>query len=127
MSKDSYGDTLSRFTTDLDTARRVDADKFIENLTISLEEGWCGFTGRIVVNRQASPKGVPAQYVMQPLTVKLSYLQKSWCSVLLEVGHNEIGDADKADYIVPREANGYLEKLGFKCGSFQAREDLGYN
>ncbi len=109
-----YGDAATRFTTDLDTARRVEVEQFVQDLTASLEGGWCNFTGRVVVGRQAKPKDVPTQYVMQPLNVKLSYLQKPWCSVLLEVGHNEIGDADSADYVVPKEANSYLEKLGLE-------------
>lgn len=108
-----YGDNATRFTTDLDTARRVEIGQFIKDLTVSLEDGWCDFSGRVVIGSQAKPKDVPAQYVMQPLNVKLSYLQKPWCSVLLEVGHNEIGDADMADYVIPEEANGYLMKLGF--------------
>ena len=29
--------------------------------------------------------------------VRLSYLGKPWCTVPLEVGHNEIGDAHDAD------------------------------
>ena len=109
-----YGDNVTRFTTDLDTARKVDIEQFTRDLTATLEEGWCDFTGRVVIGKQARPKEVPTQYVMQPLNVKLSYLQKPWCSVLLEVGHNEIGDAEIADYVVPKEANGYFEKLGFE-------------
>ena len=46
----------------------------------------------------ASPDGIPEQYVMQPYDVKLDYLGKPWCTVPLEVGHNEIGDADAADW-----------------------------
>lgn len=110
-----YGDSTTRFTTDLDTARRVEIDQFLQDLAAALDEGWCDFTGRVVVGKQAKPKDVPAQYVMQPLNIKLAYLQKPWCSVLLEVGHNEIGDADSADYVVPKEANEYLEKLGFEA------------
>jgi hypothetical protein len=67
----------------------------------------------VVKERKAHPKDVPIQYVMQPLSVKLSYLNKPWCSVLLEVGHNEIGDANKPDYVIPKEANDLLNRLGF--------------
>lgn len=109
-----YGDNATRFTTDLDTARRVEIEQFTKDLTASLDDGWCEFSGRVVIGRQAKPNNVPNQYVMQPLNVKLSYLNKPWCSVLLKVGHNEIGDADIADYVEPKEANAYLEKLGFE-------------
>lgn len=108
-----YGDKATRFTTDLDTARTIEIEQFITDLSASLEEGWNNFTGRVIKERKAHPKDVPIQYVMQPLSVKLSYLNKPWCSVLLEVGHNEIGDANKPDYVVPKEANDLLNRLGF--------------
>lgn len=50
---------------------------------------------------------------MQPYDVKLSYLGKSWVTVPLEVGHNEIGDADDPDMIVPKDAAMLFEALGF--------------
>lgn len=56
---------------------------------------------------------MPASYVMQPYDVKLSYLGKSWVTVSLEVGHNEIGDADEPDMIVPQDATRLFEALGF--------------
>ena len=34
----------------------------------------------------------------QPSTGKLSYNGKSWLTVVLEVGHDEIGDADEVEY-----------------------------
>jgi hypothetical protein len=107
-----YGDKATRFTTDLDTVRTAEIEQFIADLSTSLEEGWGNFTGRVVTERKAHPKDVPVQYVMQPLSVKLSYMQKPWCSVLLEVGHNEIGDADAPDYVIPTEANNLLKQLG---------------
>ena len=63
--------------------------------------------------RQATPKGVPASYVMQPFEVKLSYNGKSWITVPLEVGHNEIGDADDPDMRIPKEASDIFVSLGF--------------
>ncbi len=50
-----YGDSTTRFTTDLDTARRVEIDQFLQDLAAALDEGWCDFTGRVVVGRQAKP------------------------------------------------------------------------
>ena len=108
-----FGDALTRFTTDLDTAKNEELGSFIDSLESALGAGWCGFAGRVVPREQANPKDVPAAYVMQPFDIKLSYLGKSWCTVTLEIGHDEIGDADDPDYIVPVEANKYLENLGF--------------
>lgn len=108
-----FGNTATRFTTDLDAARLSTMEDFQNELTVRLLEGWNGFTGRIVVGNQAHPNDVPPCYVMQPLAIKLEYLGKSWCTVDLEVGHNEIGDAEEPDFVIPDEANRYLALLGF--------------
>ena len=107
------GDGATRFTTDLDVARASAMDDFSEQLAGSLAAGWEGFTGALIEGRQAHPKGVPPQYVMQPFSVKLSYNGKPWMTVDLEVGHNEIGDADEPDFVSPEDANAVLEGLGF--------------
>ena len=107
------GDGATRFTTDLDVARASAIDDFSEQLAGSLAAGWEGFTGALVKERQAHPKGVPSQYVMQPFSVKLLYNGKPWATVDLEVGHNEIGDADEPDFVSPEDANAVLENLGF--------------
>jgi predicted nucleotidyltransferase component of viral defense system len=108
-----FGKTATRFTTDLDAARAIEQDEFRSDLVRKMTQGWEGFTGRIVDGRQAHPKDVPAQYVMQPFDVKLSYLGKPWCTVSLEVGHDEIGDADHPEMVEPQEANALLEAIGF--------------
>lgn len=71
------GDGVTRFTTDLDIARASAIDDFSEQLAGSLAAGWEGFTGTLVEERQAHPKGVPSQYVMQPFSVKLLYNGKT--------------------------------------------------
>lgn len=98
-----YGDKKTRATMDLDTAWRNDLDAFLKSLRGRLEEGWNGFSGELHILRQASPKGIPFEYVMQPCEVKLNYRTRPWCTIQLEVGHNEIGDADEQEMIeVPR-------------------------
>ena len=104
------GDGATRFTTDLDIARASAIDDFSEQLAGSLATGWKGFTGALVEERQAHPKGVPPQYVMRPFSVKLSYNGKPWVTVDLEVGHNEIGDADKPDFVSPEDANAVFRR-----------------
>ena len=107
-----YGDLATRVTTDLDTAYRQSLDSFIVNLKKRLADGWSGFTGELWVRPMASPKGIPFDYVMQPCDVKLSYLGTSWFTVALEIGHNEIGDADSCDeVVVPAEIAGLLDHL----------------
>lgn len=108
-----FGDEGTRFSEDLDTARASDIEEYIGALGDALEKGWQGFTGVAVRREPATPAGVPASYVMQPYDVKLSYLGKSWVTVSLEVGHNEIGDADEPDMIVPQDATRLFEALGF--------------
>ena len=108
-----FGDAGTRFSEDLDTARASDVDGYIFALNAALEEGWQGFTGVAVRKEPATPAGVPAAYVMQPYDVKLSYLGKSWVTVPLEIGHNEIGDAGDPDMVAPQDATMLFEALGF--------------
>ena len=92
-----FGGANARYTMDLDTSWKTDLDTFVKKLKGNLSAGWEGFSGDVVICPQAAPKGIPFDYVMQPCDVKLSYMGRSWCSVRLEIGHNEIGDADEAD------------------------------
>ena len=94
-----YGNQRTRATMDLDTSWRTDLDSFLKGLRTKLAEGWNGFTGEVHILRQAAPRGIPFEYVMQPYEVKLSYLSRPWFTVQLEVGHNEIGDADECEMI----------------------------
>ena len=107
-----FGDAATRFTTDLDAARVHDADSFIEKLEDRLEGGWCGFTGYVVSRSPAHPEGVPEQYVMQPFDVKLAYNGKSWLTVPLEIGHDEIGDSDEVEYELADDVAALFEAVG---------------
>ena len=93
-----FGGDHARYTLDLDAAWKTDLDTFLVNLKKNLSKGWEGFTGEVAVRPQASPAAIPFDYVMQPFDVKLFYKGQSWCTVELEVGYNEIGDADKAEF-----------------------------
>lgn len=108
-----FGEGGARASRDLDTARAEDLESFIENFERNLEIGWNGFTGTIAPGRPAKPKGVPDEYVMKPYSVRLSYNGKSWLTVPLEVGHNEIGDADEADYKMAGDIANMFAALGF--------------
>ena len=94
-----FGDVKTRASLDLDTAWRKDLNTFLVILRRRLTDGWNGFSGEVRVLRQASPRGIPFEYVMQPCEVKLSYKSRPWFTVQLEVGHNEIGDADEYELI----------------------------
>ena len=107
-----FGNAATRFTTDLDAARVHDIEVFIENLENRLSEGWCGFTGHVVPRSPAHPRDVPEQYVMQPFDVKLSYNGKSWLTVPLEVGHDELGDADEVEYGLAEDVAALFEAVG---------------
>ena len=108
-----FGDADTRFTTDLDTATASNPEVYAERLNEALHEGWQGFSGRVVKREPASPADVPARYVMQPYDVKLTYMGKAWCTVPLEVGRNEIGDADYPDWAELTDATALFESLGF--------------
>jgi hypothetical protein len=108
-----YGDKSTRFTRDLDMARTEEWEAFLENFDAALDIGWNGFTGRIVRKEPAKPKGVPNEYIMQPFEIKLAYNGKSWMTVLLEVGHTEIGDTSNPDYYISEDIVTLFVKLGF--------------
>ena len=109
-----YGEKATRVTKDLDTAWSVDLDSFLKDIGAKLKEGWNGFTGEVTVLKQATPKGIPFVYVMQPCAVHLNYLGTQWRVVDMEIGHNEIGDADAFDIIpVPEEIALLAEHLCF--------------
>ena len=94
-----FGERNTRMTMDLDTAWKTGLDEFLKMLKDRLGTGWNGFSGDVKILRQASVKNLPFDYVMQPCDVKLKYLGRPWCTVRLEVGHNEIGDADSCDMV----------------------------
>ena len=103
-----YGGKMTRTTMDLDSAWKTGLDEFLKSLAARLEAGWNGFSGETRILRQAPARGVPFDYVMQPCEVKLKYRGRPWYTVLLEIGHNEIGDADECDFV---EAPGVLSDL----------------
>lgn len=107
-----FGDPSTRFTTDLDVARKADLESFAGELERRLEMGWNGFTGRLVKRSPAHPVGVPVGYVMQPYEVKLSYMGKSWLTVPLEIGHDEIGDADEAEMGLAQDVAQLFDAIG---------------
>ncbi|MBQ1926738.1 MAG: nucleotidyl transferase AbiEii/AbiGii toxin family protein, partial [Proteobacteria bacterium] len=109
-----FGSDHARYTLDLDTAWKTDLDTFLTNFRRKLSEGWEGFAGEVVIRPQQSPVAVPFDYVMQPCDVKLSYMGRSWCTVCLEIGHNEVGDADEAEMTpVPQDLAMRFEELCF--------------
>ena len=108
-----YGDKTTRFTRDLDAARADELNIYIEQLDSALNNGWNGFTGRVVRKEPAKPKGIPGEYIMQPFEIKLAYKGKSWLTVPLEIGHDEIGDTEAYDHHISQEIVVLFEKLGF--------------
>ena len=98
-----YGIDNTRVTIDFDTAHRNDIEDFISAIETGLRDGWSGFTGEVIRRNPATPKDIPAQYVMQPFDVKLRYMKQPWCTVRLEVGYDEIGDAQIAEEFLAHE------------------------
>ncbi len=107
-----FGSDATRFSKDLDTARKSSIDEYTDALRQALNRGWGGFTGVLVELPPAKPHGVPQKYVMRPFEVKLAYNGKPWITVPLEVGHDEIGDADDPDFLMPSDVTDMFEALG---------------
>lgn len=109
-----YSSGGARYTMDFDVTRKIGFGDFLAGFRARLAEGWCGFTGEADVLPQASPAGVPPEYVMQPVRVRLKYRNHSWCSVNLEVTAGEAGCADESDCVEPgAEAVAIFADLGF--------------
>lgn len=104
----------ARYTQDLDAAHPADvaSDDFVDALADALEQGWAGFTGRVVEQDAHYPDGVPAVYVMQPFKVELSYRGGRWRTVELELGHDELGAASEGAMVDPGASAALLAALG---------------
>lgn len=105
----------TRFTQDLDAARVQPLPRFRSEFEDALAGGWAGFTGRLVEKAAPRPTGVPTAYVMQPFEVKLDYRGRPWCTVKLELGHNEIGDADEAEYQLADDLAQLFAEVGLQA------------
>lgn len=108
-----YGGGVTRYTKDVDTARATSLDEYLDALRTRLAEGWNGFTGKLVEVDPPSPPNVPKPYVMMPYDIKLQYLGRSWMIVRIEIGHNEIGDADSHEMTLPEDVAAAFVALGF--------------
>jgi len=97
------GDSATRFSKDLDVSRKDDLKSFIDKLEENLVMGWSGFSGILITDKQAKPKGVRADYVMHPYRVLLRYKGSNWASVPLEVGHDEMGDTRTPELEISQE------------------------
>lgn len=96
-----FGSSYTRNTIDFDATRRGDLDAFVTEFKNSLEAGWNGFSGQLIILPQASPKGVPFDYVMQPIDLKLKYKGQAWCTVNIEISHDEANATDECDMTEP--------------------------
>lgn len=109
-----YGSGNVRHTMDFDATRRIALDEFLQRFQKGLSVGWQGFTGEAALLPQASPRGVPPEYIMQPIRVKLFYKSKNWCSVDFEISLGEVGCADRATQMPPNgETVALFSDLGF--------------
>ena len=108
-----YGSRLTRYTRDVDTARVMDHGEYVGRLQHALAVGWNGFTADLVEVEPAKPKDVPSVYVMRPYDAKLKYMGRPWQTIRIEIGHNEIGDADEYEEFLPEELAKVFEEMQF--------------
>ena len=112
------GEDRSRFTPDFDVARRETFEEFTATLTERLTAGWQGFTGRVVTSRAVSkPPGVPADYIMKAVNLKLEYQGRSWLTVTMEIGNDELGDTETPEPSMAQDLRDLLVSLGFTAPS----------
>ena len=108
-----YGSKLTRYTRDVDTARVMGHGEYVDRLQRALAAGWNGFSADLVEVEPAKPKDVPGEYVMRPYDAKLKYMGRPWQTVRIEIGHNEIGDADEYEEFLPEELTAAFEEMQF--------------
>ncbi len=108
-----YGSRLTRYTRDVDTARAMEHGEYIDRLQRALATGWNGFTADLVEVEPAKPTDVPGVYVMRPYDAKLKYMGRPWQTIRIEIGHNEIGDADEYEEFLPEELADAFEQMQF--------------
>ena len=108
-----YGGQATRYTRDMDTARIMSLEQYVKQLEISLSNGWNGFNGKLVMVAPPKPAGVPPAYIMVPFDIKLNYCGRPWQTIRIEIGHNEIGDADEFEEVLPEDLASIFEALSF--------------
>lgn len=110
------GEPGSRFTPDFDASRsaEITLDDYIDELADLLADGWSGFTGTVEQEEAATPEGVPAEYVMQPFSIRLAFRGRHWLTVAFELGHDEIGSTKSHDLRIADDLITLFEVLGLE-------------
>jgi hypothetical protein len=122
------GEVGTRATKDMDLVAR-DRTNFLTGLNQKLQAGWgtvpaskgalrknpdapprLAFSGQARPDKQAQPGGVPTDYLMDPYSVTLHFMGTPWKKVPVEVGHDEIGGLEHADY--PTEVADQIAAIG---------------
>ena len=63
----------------------------------------------------ATPDGVPAEYVMQPFSIRLAFRGRHWLTVAFELGHDEIGSTESHDLRIADDLITLFEILGLEA------------
>ncbi|MGC4112218.1 MAG: hypothetical protein QM747_17745 [Nocardioides sp.] len=131
------GETGTRATRDIDVVAQ-EREVFEAEVARRLEVGWgevpptplalnkdaeapprVAFTGTIRAQKQATPPGVPPNYVMQPYKVSLKFTgaATNWPATPLEVVHDEIDGSEIAepDHVIAAQVSDIAAALG--CGA----------
>jgi hypothetical protein len=108
------GEAHSRFTPDLDAARKAGLaeDDYMEAFALRLREGWSGFTGTVEADTKPAPPDVPDDYIMSPYRVRLSYRGREWLKVRFELGRDEVGSTVVAEPRMAEDVVSIFAALG---------------
>lgn len=110
------GEPGSRFTPDFNASRptEITLDDYIDELADRLADGWSGFTGTVEQEDAATLDGVPAEYVMQPFSIRLAFRGRHWLTVAFELGHDEIGSTKTHDLRIADDLITLFDSLGLE-------------
>jgi len=106
-----YGIAATRASTDLDAVRTHRLDDLIGHLEQALDEGWAGFSGR-VIDKGVIEAPVPSAYRPHRLDVKLSFQGRSFGTVQLEVAVEEAGGLAGTEAITSAEGAAIFAAVG---------------
>ena len=110
------GEPASRFTPDFDASRSAEIalHDYIDQLADLMADGWSGFTGTVEREDAATPDGVPAEYVMQPFSIRLAFRGRHWLTIAFELGHDEIGSTKRHDLRIADDLISLFAVLGLE-------------
>lgn len=106
-----YGLAATRASTDVDVVRVQALEELLDHLEGVLDDGWAGFTGR-VVDKGEIRAPVPVHYRPHRLDVKLAFEGRSFGTVQIEAAVEEAGGVQTTDTVESADGPAIFAAVG---------------